>query len=129
MRTTYLCFFVLCLFAYSNNSFAHQLSTSYIVLNNNIDKTQYIGHWQISIADLEHAVALDLNNDGQIKWAEIKAKRNSLTQFVEQSINVTQDLNSCSLKVKAHTSLIDILINLFCKFRLALIVMIKPQSC
>ncbi len=97
MRSTYLCFFALCLFAFTNNGFAHQLSTSYIVLNNNIDKTQYIGHWQISIADLEHAVALDLNNDGQITWAEIKAKRSSLTQFVEQNISFTQDLKACLL--------------------------------
>ncbi|MEI8654513.1 hypothetical protein P4S57_18345 [Pseudoalteromonas sp. Hal273] len=87
---------------FSTYSFAHQLSTSYITLNsennNDTSKNLYTGTWQINIADLEHAVPLDLDKNGQISWTEIKAKRSSINNFIKENLNITQSAQICPLK-------------------------------
>lgn len=98
MKTPYLFIMTLMLCIFSMNSFAHQLSTSYITLNNNAHSNQYAGNWQINITDLEHEVALDLDKNGQISWTEIKAKRGSITRFVNDNLKVTQNDQLCLLK-------------------------------
>ena len=95
MKTPYLFILTLMLCIFSTYSFSHQLSTSYITLNSKNDndtyKSQYTGTWQVNIADLEHAVPLDLDKNGQISWTEIKAKRSSINNFIEENLNITQN--------------------------------------
>ena len=102
MKTPYLFILTLMLCIFSTYSFSHQISTSYITLNskndNDTNKSQYTGTWQINIADLEHTVPLDLDKNGQISWAEIKAKRSSINNFITESLNITQSAQICPLK-------------------------------
>jgi hypothetical protein len=82
---------------FAANSFAHQLSTGYITLNSSPNQHQYSGHWQVSITDLEQQIALDINNDKQITWAEVKAKRSSISNFVYANLQLTQQQQECTL--------------------------------
>ena len=97
MRTFFIFLLTVMLTVISTNSLAHQLSTSYITLNNDVNKNQYTGDWQINIADLEHVVSLDLDLNGQITWAEIKTKRRSIDQFISDNLSVTQTSQKCSV--------------------------------
>ena len=101
MRTFFLLIITSILFFYSASSFSHQLSTSYITLNNDTNKNQYIGDWQVNIADLEQIVPLDLDQNGQISWAEIKAKRSSINQFISASLTLSQTEQVCALSSEA----------------------------
>ncbi|WP_024611768.1 HupE/UreJ family protein [Pseudoalteromonas sp. TB64] len=101
MRTFFLLIITSILFLYSASSFSHQLSTSYITLNNDTNKNQYIGDWQVNIADLEQIVPLDLDQNGQISWAEIKAKRSSINQFISASLTLSQTEQVCALSSEA----------------------------
>ena len=85
----------------ATNSFAHQLSTGYITLNNTAaSQNQYSGQWQVNITDLEQVVAFDINNDKQITWAEIKAKRSSINSFVYANLQLIQQQQACTLSTQ-----------------------------
>jgi hypothetical protein len=84
----------------SGNSVAHQLSTSYITLSSTSEQNEYRGYWQINITDLEKMVALDINNDKQITWAEVKAKRSSISHFITEHLTLAQQQQTCSLSTQ-----------------------------
>jgi hypothetical protein len=97
MKIFFLSIFILIVCLFAKNSAAHQLSTSYVTLANDTNKNQYTGNWQINIADLEQVIPLDLNQNKQITWAEIKAKRGSINHFINASLNLEQTSQLCGL--------------------------------
>lgn len=70
--------------------YSHQLSTSYLHLNkleSASEPYQLTGSWQIQLADLEKEVAFDLNQDGDISWYEITAKRAAIIAFTAKTLS------------------------------------------
>ncbi|WP_394190219.1 HupE/UreJ family protein [Pseudoalteromonas atlantica] len=94
-------FYSVCLLI-SCTTFGHQLSTSYINLNkveSPSKPNEFTGTWQIPLIDLEHKIAFDLNQDGNIAWYEITAKRAALNEFMYASIKVTSmDEQACMVQ-------------------------------
>jgi len=81
------------------STYAHQLSTSYITLDNVQNPQQYTGTWQININDLEQSVALDLNQDQQISWAELKSQNEAINRYAKSNFTVLQNLQTCPLTI------------------------------
>lgn len=84
---------------------AHQLSTAYLTLNTQ-DQQQFNGTWQVPITDLEQAVAFDLNQDGQIAWYEIKAKRMAINEYIQNHLTANISDQRCQTK-SANTLTLD----------------------
>ena len=86
----------------SSTAFAHQLSTSYLSLNkveSSETLNEFSGTWQIPLIDLEHKIAFDLNQDGNIAWHEITAKRAALNEFMYASIKISStDEQACLIQ-------------------------------
>jgi hypothetical protein len=80
----------------ANTVAAHQLSTSYIIAE--IDDTGRInGEWQLSLADLELAVGLDLNANGELTWGEVKSRQAEIASYLAENLLLNRDKLTCNL--------------------------------
>ena len=95
--------FILIAFA-SAPSWAHQLSDSYLQLNEDHELLQ--GKLQIAVKDLEMAIGLDGNADGNITWGEIRVKQVAIDRYILSRLTVTQHLSvsetECQLTPQTH---------------------------
>lgn len=47
-------------------AFAHKLSDSYLTLS--VETNRIDGRWDIALRDLDYAIGLDADDDGQLTW-------------------------------------------------------------
>jgi len=59
----------------SGAALAHKPSDSYLTLTAPASGTVLEGRWDIALRDLDFALAVDANHDGEITWRELKAAR------------------------------------------------------
>jgi hypothetical protein len=86
-------------------SWAHKPSDSYVYLD--LDETTTL-RWDIALRDLELAVGLDANQDGDITWGEVNDRRAVLFMHATQTLQLAArnqpcDLLSHSLAITEHT--------------------------
>ena len=60
---------------------AHKPSDSYLTLSQPASGATLEGRWDLALRDLEHAVGLDANGDGDITWGELKASENVVVRY------------------------------------------------
>lgn len=90
----FICVTFVCVFCAAVQ--AHQLSTAYLTLNST--DQQFNGTWQVPVNDLEQAIAFDLNQDGQIAWYEVKAKRSAINNYIQEHLYATANGQRCELQ-------------------------------
>ena len=79
---------------------AHKPSDSYLHLN--IDGARISGQWDISLRDLEQAIGLDANGDGEITWGELRERQADIAAYALARLSFAGDAKSCPLKVTGH---------------------------
>ncbi len=79
---------------------AHKPSDSYLRLN--IDGAQVSGQWDIALRDLEQAIGLDANGDGDITWGELRAHHADIAAYAFARLSLKGDANDCPLRVTGH---------------------------
>ena len=79
---------------------AHKPSDSYLHLK--IDGTRVAGQWDIALRDLEQAIGLDANGDGQITWGEVKAQHTGIAAYALARLSFAGDGRNCPLRVTGH---------------------------
>ena len=79
---------------------AHKPSDSYLRLN--IDGAQIAGQWDIALRDLEQAIGLDANGDGDITWGELRARHADIAAYALARLKIEADAQSCALRVTGH---------------------------
>jgi hypothetical protein len=92
-----------CCLLFSMNAFAHKPSDSYLFLQENGQL-----RWDIALRDLEQAIGLDKNQDGQLTWGELKQQEATmsayaLSRFQVQEEGKTCDLRLAQLQINEHT--------------------------
>ena len=60
-------------------AYAHKPSDSYLTLK--VDGEKIVGQWDIALRDLDFALGLDLNQDGDITWGEVKARHVDIAAY------------------------------------------------
>ena len=55
---------------------AHKPSDSYLALS--LAGDRLTGQWDIALRDLDYAIGLDADGDGEITWGEVKAKHEEI---------------------------------------------------
>ena len=58
---------------------AHKPSDSYLTLK--VEGEKIAGQWDIALRDLDVALGLDVNQDGDITWGEVKAKHGDIAAY------------------------------------------------
>jgi len=76
---------------------AHKPSDSFLALH--VDGAATRVRWDIALRDLEFAIGLDADGNGEITWGELKAKRRELEAYALSRLTLFSDQKPCALAV------------------------------
>ena len=79
---------------------AHKPSDSYLRLK--IDGAEVGGQWDIALRDLEQAIGLDANGDGDITWGELRPRQADIAAYALARLSFAGDGKGCPLRVTGH---------------------------
>ena len=82
---------------------AHKPSDSYLTLT--VAGSQVTGQWDIALRDLDFALNLDQNGDGELTWDEIRAQHGAIAAYASARLELSSGGSACP--VTAGEQLID----------------------
>ncbi len=88
---------VLCLGLLVSAAWAHKPSDSYLTLQ--AQDGRISGQWDIALRDLDHAIGLDADGDGQITWGELRARHADIAAYAGARLKLKGDGRDCTLTV------------------------------
>jgi len=97
MRYTVL---VLLLALWAGLAHAHKPSDSYLMLS--LQGPQVVGQWDIALRDLDYAIGLDADGNGEITWGEVKAKHSQIAAYAMARLAIAADGAPCPTTVAQH---------------------------
>lgn len=86
---------VLCMPAY-----AHKPSDSYLTLH--VNDSTIAGQWDIALRDLEHAIGIDQDGNGELTWDEIRAQHDAIAAYSLSRLNLASDGSNCTARAAQH---------------------------
>jgi hypothetical protein len=87
--------FALLLLLLATTAAAHKPSDSYLTLERR--GAEIAGQWDIALRDLDAAITLDANGDGEITWGEVRARNAAIAMYALSRLDITSDGASCTL--------------------------------
>ena len=81
------------------SAMAHKASDSYLVLN--VNGQQLSGQWDIALRDIDFAIGLDANSDGDITWGEVRARHTDISAWALGRLTLQRG-GDCALQVAEH---------------------------
>jgi HupE / UreJ protein len=79
---------------------AHKPSDSYLSLSLRGD--HLAGQWDIALRDLDYAIGLDADGNGEITWAEVKAKHQEIAAYALARLMISADGVACPTTAGEH---------------------------
>jgi hypothetical protein len=79
---------------------AHKPSDSYLALSLAGDRVG--GQWDIALRDLDYAIGLDADGNGEITWGEVKAKHKEIAAYAFARLAIAADDAPCSITPGEH---------------------------
>jgi hypothetical protein len=79
---------------------AHKASDAYLTIERN--GTALRGQWDIALRDLDNALGLDANGDGDITWGEVRARHTDIAAYALQRLDVSSGGERCALSPTAQ---------------------------
>jgi len=79
---------------------AHKASDSYLALSLADDRLS--GQWDIALRDLDYAIGLDADGNGEITWGEVRAKHDEIAAYALARLAIVADGVLCPLTVSEH---------------------------
>jgi hypothetical protein len=79
---------------------AHKPSDSYLALSLADDRLS--GQWDIALRDLDYAIGLDADGNGEITWGEVKAKHQEIAAYALARLAIAADGALCPATVREH---------------------------
>jgi len=77
---------------------AHKASDSYLTLTRTgSDSAAISGRWDIALRDVDNAITLDTNGDGDISWGEVRAKHRAIAAYALSRLTIESNGASCSI--------------------------------
>src|SRR5262245_28616666 len=83
------CLLSVCFVLLSFSAHAHKPSDSYLSLQ--VDGAKITGQWDIALRDLEYAVGLDANEDGEITWGELRGRQQAVVDYAFSHLQLKPD--------------------------------------
>jgi len=93
-------FITLILLTLANTAQAHKPSDSYLILK--IDGSNVQGQWDIALRDLDFAIGLDGNGDGEITWGELRARHAAIAAYALPRLKINSDGELCPTRATAN---------------------------
>jgi hypothetical protein len=87
--------FLCCLlFLAAGSAHAHKPSDSYLAVR--VEGAEVRGQWDIALRDLEFALGLDADGNGEITWGELRAKRSEIEAYAFSRLKINSDGKNCA---------------------------------
>jgi HupE / UreJ protein len=96
MRSLIALLIALCL----PTAWAHKPSDSYLKID--VKAAAIDGQWDIALRDLDFALTLDADGNGEITWGEVRARHADIAAYASQRLQVTADDKPCTLDIGAQ---------------------------
>ena len=84
----------------AGEAIAHKPSDSYLSIA--VDGSAVRGQWDIALRDLDFAIGIDSNGDGEITWGELRARHNEIAAYALARLTVALDGAACPLRANGH---------------------------
>ena len=81
-------------------AWAHKPSDSYLTLS--VTDATASGRWDIALRDLDLALGLDGDGDGQVTWGELRTRHEEIAAYAGARLAVTADGEPCTLEIGAQ---------------------------
>ena len=78
---------------------AHKASDSYLVLQ--VQGREVAGQWDVALRDIDFAIGLDANGDGDITWGEVQARHADIAAWALGRLKLERG-GDCALQVAEH---------------------------
>ena len=78
---------------------AHKASDSYLVLN--VSGKNVTGQWDIALRDIDFAIGLDTNGDGDITWNEVRTRHADIAAWALGRLSIQRG-GDCKIGVAEH---------------------------
>ena len=91
---------ILLLSVWAAPAHAHKPSDSYLTISAQGDHVS--GQWDIALRDLDYAIGLDADGNGEITWREVKAKHKEIAAYALARLAIAADGVSCPITVTEH---------------------------
>ena len=88
------------LLALANTAHAHKPSDSYLILK--VDGAVVHGQWDIALRDLDYAIGLDGNGNGEITWGELRARHQAIAAYALPRLKIQSAGVPCPAVAYAH---------------------------
>jgi hypothetical protein len=79
---------------------AHKPSDSYLALSMQDD--HLTGQWDIALRDLDYAIGIDADGNGEITWAEVTAKHKEIAAYALARLMISASGAACPITVIGH---------------------------
>src|SRR6266850_5671082 len=76
---------------------AHKASDSYLALS--VGDEHVSGQWDIALRDLDYAIGLDADANGEITWGEVRAKHKEIAAYALARLAIVADDVGCPITV------------------------------
>ncbi|KAF0164156.1 MAG: hypothetical protein FD157_2521 [Rhodocyclaceae bacterium] len=78
---------------------AHKASDSYLVLD--VKGNEVSGQWDIALRDIDFALGLDRDGNGEINWGELRARHADIAAWALRSLTLQRG-GTCTLRIVDH---------------------------
>ncbi len=82
------------------SAYAHKPSDAYLTLHR--EGRVISGQWDIALRDLDAAIGLDVNGDGEISWGEVRSKQTEIDAYALSRIAVRSAGEPCTMQIRDH---------------------------
>lgn len=79
---------------------AHKPSDSYLSLS--VQGAYISGQWDIALRDLDYAIGLDSNDDGQITWGELRKRHSEIAAYALPRLQLRAEGALCTSRISEH---------------------------
>jgi HupE / UreJ protein len=78
---------------------AHKASDSYLVLD--VQGAQVSGQWDVALRDIDFALGLDADGNGEITWGELRARHDAVAAWALSALTLERG-GACPMQVTQH---------------------------
>ncbi len=79
---------------------AHKPSDSYLSIT--VNEAEITGQWDIALRDLDFAIGLDADGNGEITWGEVRAKHAEIAAYALARLALRGDSAACAIEPGAQ---------------------------
>nr|MBA3614218.1 HupE/UreJ family protein [Nitrospirales bacterium] len=84
----------------TGSAYAHKPSDSYLRVT--VHEHSIEGQWDMALRDLDYAIGLDGNADGEITWGEMRSRHSAIASYALSRLRISNQNSTCWNNVTGH---------------------------